>query len=236
MEILGSLLSKPPSIDLIIENEREIIRMKNIKGDILSFPLFEDTDTISGKVIVHLNKNKNYEHNGIKIELIGLIENYKDKRLNAKFISLARDLAPPGKLDNEITTLHFDFTNVEKTYETYRGFNICARYILQVTIDSRYKQVVEEKEFIIHKYNKDQIISKPIEIEIGVDEWIHIAFNLNKSDYGLKDYMFGEVYFKKICVKLKTMELEILRKETINLGIIIIYSRCTNTNRNRNSG
>ena len=78
-------------------------------------------------MIVNLNKAKKLEHSGIKVELYGTIEHHQDKKNVSRFISLLRDLEPPGTLNNEVTTLNFKFTNVEKQYETYMGSNMLVR-------------------------------------------------------------------------------------------------------------
>ncbi len=53
---------------------------------------------MSGKVIVKLEKAKKFEHQGVKVEIMGLIELEKDKKNPTKFIHLTRDIEPPGKL------------------------------------------------------------------------------------------------------------------------------------------
>ena len=45
------------------------------------------------------------EHTGIKIELTGQIEQNTDKKNPSRFISMTRDLEPPGIINNEITNI-----------------------------------------------------------------------------------------------------------------------------------
>lgn len=95
---------------------------------------FHDRESVSGKIVINLNKAKKLEHMGIKVEVIGLIQLDKDKANPSRFIALTRDIEPPGKvltfnvnlgiLTNEISTFNFCLNNVEKEYETYRGNNV----------------------------------------------------------------------------------------------------------------
>lgn len=51
---------------------------------------------------INLNKGRKLDHTGIRVELIGQIENMIDKNQNSTFLSLVRDLEPPGTLtDNQ---------------------------------------------------------------------------------------------------------------------------------------
>jgi vacuolar protein sorting-associated protein 26 len=221
MEMFTSLLSKPPSIKVVFEQEREKVIMKNTRGELVEYAMYYDTDSVRGKIIVELNKNKNFEHNGIKVELIGVIENYKDKSKSSRFIALTRDLEAPGQLNNEITHFEFDFSNVEKQFETYKGRNVCVRYFLQTTMQSKYKGIIHEAEFVIFKPKsllEIQKDNKPLIIEVGIEEWIHVSFEIQKSRYHLRDCIEGEVVFRKVSVRLDSMELQLVRRETIGSG------------------
>lgn len=55
---------------------------------------------------------------GIRVELVGVIENSFDKTQNFQFLNLTWELEPPGLLSNDMT-YDFDFKNVEKAYESY---------------------------------------------------------------------------------------------------------------------
>jgi vacuolar protein sorting-associated protein 26 len=56
-----------------------------------------------------------------------LSELYYEKGNNYEFMSLVKELAPPGELPGS-TTFNFEFQNVEKTYETYSGINVRLRF------------------------------------------------------------------------------------------------------------
>lgn len=130
MEFFSSLVTKPEIEILLDEIEgRKRHTYKDKKGENCKMVTYYDRENVSGKIVINLNKAKKLEHTGIRVELIGAIEHHQDKKNISKFISLTRDLEPPGILTNEVTQIPFKFTNVEKQYETYMGNNNQVRYL-----------------------------------------------------------------------------------------------------------
>lgn len=72
------------------------------------------------------NPNKRLEHQGIKVEFIGQIELYYDRGNHHEFVSLVKDLARPGEV-TQSQAFDFEFTHVEKPYESYTGQNVKLR-------------------------------------------------------------------------------------------------------------
>lgn len=60
---------------------------------------------------------------------------------------------------------------------------------------------------------------------MGIEDCLHIEFEYNKAQYHLKDCVVGKVSFMLVRIKLKTMELDIVKRETTGSGkiIFIIY-------------
>lgn len=77
-------------------------------------------------MIINLTKGKRIEHLGIRVELIGVIENLYDQKQNTTFLSLVRDLEPPGVMTDNVS-YDFAFNRVEKQYETYNGIVVRLR-------------------------------------------------------------------------------------------------------------
>ena len=65
--------------------------------------------------------------------LLGIIESTAESSNQSQFITLTKELCPPGKLVNAENTFKFSFNNVEKSYESYRGVEMNVKYILKVT-------------------------------------------------------------------------------------------------------
>jgi len=73
----------------------------------------KDGEDVRGQVIINLSKGKRLDHLGIRVELVGIIENLYDKTQSSTFLQLVRDLEPPGALTDNMT-YDFSFNRVEK--------------------------------------------------------------------------------------------------------------------------
>lgn len=108
----------------------------------------QDGEDVKGTVTVNLNKGKKLEHSGIRVELIGQLENLIDAKQSSTFLQLVRDLDPPGVLtDNQ--TYNFEFKKSEKQFESYNGIMVRIRYFINVTVNKQYQKITKEEEFIV---------------------------------------------------------------------------------------
>ena len=55
-------------------------------------------------------------------------------------------------------------------------------------------------------------------MEVGIEDCLHIEFEYNKDKYHLKDCVIGKVHFRLVRIKIKYMELDVIKKETIGNG------------------
>lgn len=217
MEFFSSLVSKP-DLDIVIDEieGRNKFTFASRRGEEMKLPTFYDREHVSGRIIINLKSAKKFEHNGIRVELVGCIENLVDKKNISKFITLIRDLEPAGIITSEITTLPFKFTNVEKQYESYVGTSVQIRYYVSAIIDTKARTHNQEAEFgVINPMIEEITGTEKIKMEVGIDEWLHLVFLVEKNKFHLKDCIEGSVRFKKASIKLTTMELQLLKKETI---------------------
>ena len=87
---------------------------------------------------------------GVKVELIGLIELLQDRSNTYEFTSLVRELEAPGELHGS-KAYPFEFTGVDKQFESYDGINVRLRYFVRVTIMRQYSsRVVHEETIRVH--------------------------------------------------------------------------------------
>ena len=214
-----------PTVDIIINeiSARKRYTVREKSGETVKLPTFHDREDVSGKVIINLNKLKKLEHTGIKIELTGLIEQLNDKKNVSRFITITRDLEPSGIITNEVTNISFEFKNVEKQFETYRGNNIVVKYTLKVIVLSKMRQATQEVEFAVINPKDPSLLpaeNEPIKLEVGIEDWLHLVFDVNRNKFHLRDCVTGQVTIKKVSIRLKSMELQIIKKETIGAGNI----------------
>merc|ERR1712187_417552 len=87
-----------------------------------------------------------------------------------------------------------------KQNETYSGINVKLRYFVRlVVVQNLYPQPE---------------INNTIKMEVGIEDCLHIEFEYDKSKYHMKDVIIGKVYFLLVRIKIKHMELNIIRRES----------------------
>ncbi|CAO0795387.1 vacuolar protein sorting-associated protein 26-domain-containing protein [Mucor lusitanicus] len=208
-------LSTPVDIEVIFSNEeqRKHMEVKVEKDKKENYPVFLDGETVAGKVNISLKDGKKLEHNGIKVEFIGSIELFYDKGKSHEFLTLSQELAAPGEL-RQNAAFEFEFKNVEKQYECYNGINVKLRYFVRVTVARRLADIIRERDMWVNSYRMPVEVNNSIKMEVGIEDCLHIEFEYNKSKYHLKDVIVGKIYFLLVRIKIKTMELSIIRRET----------------------
>jgi len=165
------------------------------------------------KVEIKLTNGKKIEHQGIKVELIGDIEFFYNRTNHSQFLYLSAELAEAGELKYN-SNYPFEFKNVEKQYESYYGINVKLRYFLRVTITRRISDIVKERDLWVYSYKIPPETDASIKMEVGIEDCLHIDFEYNKSKYHLKDVIVGKIFFSLVRIKIKHMELSIIRRET----------------------
>jgi vacuolar protein sorting-associated protein 26 len=55
-------------------------------------------------------------------------------------------------------------------------------------------------------------------MEVGIEDCLHIEFEFSRSVFNLRDCILGKVYFNLVRIKIKHMELNIVKKETVGSG------------------
>ncbi|KAG8766644.1 Vacuolar protein sorting-associated protein 26B-A, partial [Serendipita sp. 397] len=200
-------------VRLEAEDARRQFDVKLEKDRRETLGVYLDGESVVGQVTVRLRDGKKLAHDGVKVEFIGSIELFYDRGSHYEFLSLAQELAAPGEM-RQAQTFDFGFKNVEKQFESYMGINVKLRYFLKVTISRRLADVVKEKDIWVHSYRMPPEINNSIKMEVGIEDCLHIEFEYNKSKYHLKDVIVGKIYFLLVRIKIKHMELSIIRRET----------------------
>eukprot|EP00051_Salpingoeca_urceolata_P031911 m.13535 g.13535 ORF g.13535 m.13535 type:complete len:315 (+) comp4580_c0_seq1:154-1098(+) len=210
------------SADILITlNDAETRKKAEVKredGGKEKLFLFYDGESVGGKVHINLKQpGKKLEHQGIKVEFIGQIELFYDRGNHHEFTSLVKELMPAGEMAGS-KTFDFEFQNVEKQFETYTGTNVRLRYMIRVTITRRISDVVKELDIAVHTLASYPEMNNSIKMEVGIEDCLHIEFEYNKSKYHLKDVIAGKIFFLLVRIKIKHMELAIIKRETTGSG------------------
>ncbi|KAI9330276.1 vacuolar protein sorting-associated protein 26-domain-containing protein [Zopfochytrium polystomum] len=215
MAALFGLGSSAADIEIVLtgEEQRKLVDVKVDKDRKSKFPLYFDGESVGGKVLVRVRDGKKLEHQGVKVELVGHIELFYDRGNHYEFTSLSQELAAPGEL-RQSGTYDFEFKNVEKQFESYFGINVKLRYFVRVTVGRRLSDITKEKDIWVYSYRMPPEVNNSIKMEVGIEDCLHIEFEYNKSKYHLRDVIVGKIYFLLVRIKIKHMELSIIRRET----------------------
>jgi len=194
------------------------VAVKNDAGDFEELFLFAGVDDICGTISVDIAKGKKIEHIGMKVELIGLVEYLYDRGNPYEFLSMVRELESAGEL-TESKKYPFEFKNAEKQFETYSGNNVKLRYFLRVKVSRNYSSnIVQTTDFAIQNLGVEPEINNSIKMEVGIEDCLHIEFEYNKSKYHLQDVVIGKIYFLLVRIKIKHMEVVIIKRESTGSG------------------
>lgn len=175
--------------------------------------IYTDGEDVEGVATVEIRPGKMLDHNGIRVELVGQVDMLYDKANSYDFYSQCKDLEPPGKMF-ESKKYKWKFPQVSKACETYSGINVRLRYFVRITVLRNFGgNISKEVDFIVQNLYNPPEITNTIKMEVGIEDCLHIEFEYDKSKYHLKDCIMGKVYFLLVRIKIKHMEVDIIRRE-----------------------
>jgi len=216
----GGLFAAGYDLDLVIEAEESGRKTapltKDRKGE-RAF-IFADGEDVTGVATVNVKPGKKVDHGGIKVEMVGQVEPLNDKIAAAwDFFTISKDLSPAGTI-GETTNFNWKFGSVDKQNETYCGTNVRLRYFVRLTLmkKGRGASDVKEVDIVVQNVSTPPTINNSLKMEVGIEECMHLEFEYDKSAYHMKDVVVGKVYFLLVRIKIKRMELCVVRREIVN--------------------
>jgi len=217
MDILSFFgLSSLLDINFILEGEeaRKSVVIQTDKGP-QRILVYHADEAVKGYVALNVKPGKKIEHQGIRLDLIGEIEVVYDRGNHHDFMTLTQTLCAPGVLSSD-AKYEFDFaSNAEKAYESYNGVNVRLRYFLRLTIiRSLAANLVKEHDVWVINFQDPPELNSSIKMEVGIEECLHIEFEYGRSKYHLKDVILGKIYFLLVRIKIKYMELALVKRES----------------------
>jgi vacuolar protein sorting-associated protein 26 len=202
-------------IDIKEVPKRRCVYLRDENDKRIILPAFYDKEDITGTIIVNIS-SKTFQHNGIKIKFTGYIENILSHK-KSEFISLSKDLLQPSIIHNQTISLPFSFNNVEKAYESYRGLEFNVKYIISVVIEFSLGRSVWEREIGVSRPSPRDILNinnNPIKLDVGIGQWMNLIFEIKQVKLGTKDVCQGNIIFKRVSLGIKSMLLQIIKRET----------------------
>lgn len=223
MSIISNFFGSNPTMTLTWNDEENLPTVRVPSDDdrrIDKLYLFSASQPVGGKVDIIMPPNtKEIKHNGIKAELIGQIELAYDRGNHYIFFSSQKELAGPGILSQD-TSYKFEFSDKDndKKYEAYDGINVRLRYFIRIRVSRQYSSISKEFDFAVQKIQTEPEVNNELKMEVGIEDCLHIEFEYDKSKYHLKDVIRGKIFFLLVRIKIKHMELQILKRESTGSG------------------
>lgn len=236
---MSFMFRSPLDIEIHLDGEdkRESVEVKTAKGRTETLLVYRDGETVKGSVTLRPRDAKKVEVLGVRVQLLGTIELQQESGSssssksphNDDFLSFAQELESYREITG-VQTYHFEFKNVEKQYESYRGIHARLKYHLKVTVARKSADIVRQREFWVYQYRTEQTAPNPIasksiddgagtvKMDVGIENCLHIEFEFSKNKFPLKGVIVGRIYFMLVRLKIKHMELTLIRRETIGTG------------------
>ena len=243
MNYIKFFFSFSPSISIKLDkNNHNYFQYISKDNKILSYPTYYDKDKISGNIELDLNSNNSITVNSLLIYLTGILQNDNSKISEIIFqdeIQIIKKETPINIIDKN-SIFNFSFNPKEKPYETYIGISTQIKYFLNVianfVIDNSFSKIENKLEICclkpatkeicdLYYLNKDN--NKNLNINIGVENVIHVNIKLLKTKYCLDDVIIGKIKIVKSEIQLNNIFLEIKKEEKINVGNIN-FANCEN--------
>ena len=208
-----------PEINICFEENlnRKQFKIK-AKQKIENYPVFYDKEDIKGKVILTIN-GKDFEHKGIKIVLKGIIIEKKNiiQSKTKEFLYSEYELEKPGIFKEENIIYEFEFKEVKKKYESYRGENIIVKYFVTFIIETKLRSMKYEKEFIVlNPIKENELREKRKNLRILIeDEQNKFICDIPSQHIDMKGVIPGVISVEKLTSKISSIMLQIVKRETI---------------------
>ena len=231
MDYFKLLYSTPPSLEINLTSIGHH-SFKHITKDnkINEYPTFYDIDEISGSVLLKLNNTKSLIYEYVSINLYGILTlNSPNTKTNTEIYKESQLLSgkkSPDIITNEITNFSFKFTPKIKPFETYFGNLIQIRYFIKAIIktsNTNSPPIIENEIEISFLKPEKKVICDDIyfskkeknikEINIGVENIIHVRLNLLRTKFFLDDVIIGKIKIIKSEIELNRISLTIKKEE-----------------------
>eukprot|EP00835_Amoeboradix_gromovi_P000293 NODE_10_length_47437_cov_0.363429.p11 type:complete len:388 gc:universal NODE_10_length_47437_cov_0.363429:8898-10061(+) len=223
MNAISGLLGAQPELLLAIdkpeysEEQPALTQSQIIKGPSSKYFVY-----LKGKIVIRVKHGKSLQHNGIDIQFVNAIENDFDKSCNMILNSVGLSIDATNPLNEKNlpiiggSVVPFEFA-LPITYESYMGKRVKVIYFVECTIKKTLNNTVA-KEFVTISPNyflKPIPPQRPIHLEVGIEDVLHLELSCKKNTFHLNDCIVGLLSFILVRIKIKTIELQILRKEGV---------------------
>jgi len=183
-------------------------------------PVYRNKDSVGGFVDIILPEGvAQVSYNGINCYLIGQVlcpQLGKDVIQMSRHIALASE---PGVL-KESTRYDFKFQNVVMERESFYGTVVEFRYFIRVEVvrGGFLGTTLSIEEDMYVRNSTLPLEPKELKLEVGVEDALQLQFTYDSSTIDCSSRIKGHVDFKMNHIKIRQMQMQILRRELVATG------------------
>lgn len=178
--------------------------------------IFMDKDTVSGELTIDLTdiNADSYEHNGISIEVVGVLTT-KDG-INSEILHLSKDLDSPGTIGKR-ANYGFSFKEVVLPYESFKGVIAEVKYFLRATLKKNFmsSKIYQELPIKVIAISEAPLVNFSLDCELVNDIDCSITYKLDSSKFDLNDAITGVIKFNQVPHKMGYLVLQIVQREIL---------------------
>lgn len=105
-------------------------------------------------------------------------------------------------------------------FQSYHGRNVSVKYFVRVEVQRQWlPPITQEHEVLVQIPGVEPSVNEPIKMEVGIEDCLHIEFEYEKRCYHLHEVVCGKINFLLVRIKIKHMELAVIRRETSGEGV-----------------
>lgn len=94
------------------------------------------------------------------------------------------------------------------------------RYFVKVVVERKFlPPITKELDVWVQFLGKAPETNEAIKMEVGIEDCLHIEFEYERRAYHLQDTIVGKIHFLLVRIKIKHMELAVIRRETSGEGV-----------------
>ena len=181
-------------------------------------PIYQQEEPVEGSVLIKIKPDRTLEHQGVKIELIGLAK-YPESEEWKQFYMVSEELPAPAVLDRALTKLPFIFKgvpNAECIYASFESSELRIKYVLRVTVGRIVADIKQERMLWIASLPGSAVDSSPTgvskNVEIGVENYIRVDFFLEDLYCTTTGQFRGFILFHTLNLPVCTAQVCLVQK------------------------
>jgi len=199
-------------------SERKRKEVFNHLADIY-LPVYQNKESVAGFVDVILPEGSQLSYSGIHCYLIAQV---LCPQLGKDVIQMSRyfALAPESGVLKESTRYEFCFHNAIMENESFYGTVVELRYFIRVEVvrgGLMGSTLSVEEDFYVRNSTLP-LETKLLKLEVGVEDALQLQFTYESSTLHCKSRIKGYVDFWMNHIKIRQMQMQILRRELVATG------------------